>query len=168
FIYWTPSSNRHRKSVQKNNMKKIKLYIPILVLALLVGTSVVSAKDDPNGNPFQALWDAVNYLQERMDNIELMPGPEGLAGQQGEKGDKGDSGEPSWDESRVVSLENRITELEELLSQPMPSPSPSSTPSPSPTPTPNISSVNLEADFGQYLYIPDSIQTGLDITGDLT
>jgi len=96
-------------------MKKIKLFIPFLVIALLVGVGVATAKDQPQGTPFQAIWDAIAYLQEQIDNIELIPGPQGPEGPQGPQGKQGPAGEPSWDEGRISALEERVTELENLL-----------------------------------------------------
>lgn len=98
-------------------MKKIKLFIPLLVIALLMGVGVATAKDQPQGAPFQVLWDAMAYLQEQIDNIELVPGPQGSEGPQGLQGEQGPAGEPSWDEARISALEARVTELENLLNQ---------------------------------------------------
>lgn len=44
------------------------------------------------GNPFDALWAAIANIQEQIDNIELIPGPEGPQGPQGEPGPQGEQG----------------------------------------------------------------------------
>lgn len=72
-------------------------------------TAWVSAETE--GQPFQMVWDAIANLQSQIDNIELLPGP------QGEPGPQGPAGEPSWDEQRVVELEERIDELEAKLNE---------------------------------------------------
>lgn len=76
------------------------------------------------------LWNAIHSLTQRvvilegqvrdlfnrLANIQLTPGPQGPAGPKGDKGDTGDqglAGTPSWDESRIVSLEARLAILEQ-------------------------------------------------------
>ena len=49
-------------------MKKIVFLAPIIAVLLLVTT--VIAKDKPEGNPFQAIWEAIDNLQEQIDNIQ--------------------------------------------------------------------------------------------------
>lgn len=98
----------------------MKKYIIFSVLALVVGISVVSADSIklPNGEPFQALQSAIDELWVAVNNIELLPGPQGDKGDKGDKGDQGEQGpvgQPSWDENRITSLESRITELESLF-----------------------------------------------------
>ena len=61
-----------------------------LFLVGLVSLRVVSANDEPNGNPFQFILDAIaelqTNLQEQISNIQLTPGPQGPQGPQGEQG----------------------------------------------------------------------------------
>lgn len=70
-------------------MKKIILIIS--ALALVFSLNIALAKDEPNGKLFQAIWEAINDLYEKIASIELLPGPQG---QQGENGDQGLQGEP--------------------------------------------------------------------------
>src|SRR3989344_8251609 len=89
----------------------------VMVLAILFAGRVV-ASTSPSGDPFQAIWDAINTLKQQMASIQLIPGtqgPQGETGSQGEQGLQGEPGSPSWNEERVLGLENRVTELEQLL-----------------------------------------------------
>lgn len=67
------------------------------VLALgLVGAAffaVLSAQTtSAAGSPFDALWSALNALEERVDNLNLIPGPPGPEGPQGPQGEFGPQG----------------------------------------------------------------------------
>ena len=86
-----------------------------MVLTILFAGRVMASKP---GDPFQAVWDAINSIKQQIANIQLIPGPQGQQGElgpQGERGPQGLPGNPSWNEERVVSLENRITALEQSL-----------------------------------------------------
>ncbi len=66
-----------------------KLLLPTLIIsALFISQTAVAKTQD--ADPFKPLWDAIAYLQEQIDNIELQPGPTGPQGEQGPKGDAGD------------------------------------------------------------------------------
>ena len=62
-------------------MKKIILIV--VALALVFGASAVLAKPDPKGDPFTAIREAIVALGERIDNIVLLPGPQGEPGDPG-------------------------------------------------------------------------------------
>lgn len=94
---------------------------------LLISASTVIASEKPEGNPFKAIWDAVNNLQEQINNIQLLPGPQGEKGEKGDtgsQGPQGPAGEPSWDEQRIAALEARVAELEQAVFPPTPPQSP--------------------------------------------
>lgn len=74
-------------------MKINKIVLWSLFLALLLGVNVVLAKDDPSGTPFKALWEAITNLQEQIDNLQLLPGPQGESGPQGVPGQDGQDGQ---------------------------------------------------------------------------
>jgi len=57
----------------------------------ILGFSLVSA-NGKGGNPFDMPWEAIAGLQEQIDNIELVPGPEGPKGEQGDQGLQGPEG----------------------------------------------------------------------------
>jgi len=63
-----------------------------IVLAFVAGSILTGsmAYAVPNGQPFQALWDAITDLQGQIDTIELTPGPQGETGPQGATGPAGD------------------------------------------------------------------------------
>jgi len=88
-------------------MKKIIMWSMIAVL--LFGVNMAIAKDKPNGTPFAVLWEAIQYLQDQIDDIQLISGP---PGEQGPPGPQGPPGEPGWDEDRIADLEDRMTALE--------------------------------------------------------
>ncbi len=73
-------------------MKKIITagLITSLFLVGLISLRVISANNEPNGNPFQAILDAIAEiqanLQEQISNIQLTPGPQGPQGEQGPHG----------------------------------------------------------------------------------
>jgi len=67
-------------------------------------TSMAYAADKPNGQPFQALWDAIGDLQAEIANIELTPGP------QGEQGPPGADGQPAVVQSFHVQGSDPITD----------------------------------------------------------
>ena len=60
------------------------------MIILLLTASIAMAKEGSTGEPFQALWDAINVLEQKIENIQLIPGPKG---EQGDKGDQGIQGE---------------------------------------------------------------------------
>ena len=82
-------------------IKKTRTHVSILaVITILISVTVftsalngVSASDKPEGQPFDAIWDAISYLQNQIDNIELIPGPPGPEGPQGPEGPIGPQGE---------------------------------------------------------------------------
>jgi len=63
-----------------------KIYVPgialvaILTFVLLSVLSVKVSADTDSGNPFQAIWGAIENLQEQISNIQLIPGPKGEPG----------------------------------------------------------------------------------------
>ena len=62
------------------------------VIGTIVTGSTVYAADKPNGQPFDAVWQAIGLLQTQIDEIELTPGPQGEQGIQGEIGPQGPAG----------------------------------------------------------------------------
>jgi len=68
----------------KNNLTKGIVLGTILVIVLF-GVVSVRAESDTQ-NPFHLIWNAINSLQEKIDNIQLIPGPQGPKGDQGEPG----------------------------------------------------------------------------------
>ena len=69
-------------------MRKLIL-VAIIIGIVMLGTTV-SAGESPEGKPFQAIWDEIQLiwnsifgLQEQIDNIELITGPEGPQGPPG-------------------------------------------------------------------------------------
>jgi len=87
-------------------IKKILLWVPVLVLLLGANVAFAGHFSDAAEKFFQKTCsrDHLNNinafvcdLRERIDNIELIPGPKGDKGNKGDtglKGDKGDQGEP--------------------------------------------------------------------------
>lgn len=71
-------------------MKKYIISL-LIAVALLATTNVVLANNQQS--PFTLLWNAIAYLQEQIDNIELTPGPQGEQGIQGIQGEQGPAGE---------------------------------------------------------------------------
>jgi len=74
-----------------------KKVLAISVITLLLAVNMVAAKSSPNGTPFQAIWDAINNIQDQIDELVITggeQGPQGPQGEPGEKGEKGDKGEP--------------------------------------------------------------------------
>ena len=72
------------------------IIVGIAIFAFVVGsmtTATVYAADKPNGQPFNAIWEAIGILQTQIDEIELTPGPAGPQGEQGETGPAGPQGE---------------------------------------------------------------------------
>jgi len=71
----------------------MKNYIFIISLIVLISFAfMVFAKSEPKGQPFQALWDAI-------EECSGAPGPEGP---------QGPPGESNWDEDRIAELEEEI------------------------------------------------------------
>lgn len=76
---------------------KIKIIIvSFATLAILLTATVVFAAK--GGDPFQLVWDAIKSLQSaaaslqsQIDNIQLIPGPQGIQGEQGPQGIPGES-----------------------------------------------------------------------------
>ena len=66
-------------------MKTRSMVIAGLILTLVLGVNIALAKDEPNGGPFQALWDAI-------ESIESTPGPQGEQGDPGPAGQDGEDG----------------------------------------------------------------------------
>lgn len=95
-------------------MSKRLVLVSALVLALFMGSRVI-ASSSPSGDPFQAVWDAINSLKQQVANIQLIPGPQGPQGLPGPQGERGLPGSPSWDEQRVQNIEGRVATLEQNL-----------------------------------------------------
>ncbi len=75
-------------------MNKKIVTIAIAIALIFTFSSSVSASSDSNlGKPFQAIWNAITGLQDKINNIQLIPGPQGLKGDQGIQGEQGLSGE---------------------------------------------------------------------------
>ncbi|SRR6266498_4567111 len=70
----------------------MKKYIILAVVGLVVSVSFVFAESQPDGQPFQAIWDAIRELKDQITNIQLIPGPKGDSGPQGSQGLQGASG----------------------------------------------------------------------------
>ena len=71
-----------------------KAIIATSAIVILLAFNFASANSTTKGNPFQELWGAIDWLQEQIDNIELIPGPQGEQGAQGESGIDGQDGLP--------------------------------------------------------------------------
>jgi len=54
--------------------------VATFVVGTLVTGTVAYAAEKPNGQPFQALWDAIADLQNQIDTINLTSGPQGEQG----------------------------------------------------------------------------------------
>jgi len=81
-------------------MKMSKIVLWSLILTLALGANVALAKGKP-GDSLQPIRDAINVLQQQVaslqqqiDNIQLIPGPQGEQGIQGEPGQNGTDGQP--------------------------------------------------------------------------
>src|SRR3990167_138353 len=72
--------------------KKIILVGVVSLALVLTSVGAVSAKEQPNGQPFKAIWNAIKALQKQVANIQLIPGPQGPAGPAGPQGPQGESG----------------------------------------------------------------------------
>ncbi len=70
----------------------MKTYIvaSILLVFLVEGTAFAKPTET---DPFKPFWDAINYLQQQIDEIELMQGPQGPQGEPGPMGLQGPQGE---------------------------------------------------------------------------
>lgn len=64
----------------------------VVALGMILSINMAVAKANPNGGPFQALWGAIEDLQNQIDNFVALPGPAGPEGPQGEKGEDGADG----------------------------------------------------------------------------
>ena len=73
---------------------------PVIALTLLIVSAIImgvphlgfGAGEKPEGKPFDAIWEAISYLQSQIDTIELMPGPPGPVGPMGPQGPEGPMG----------------------------------------------------------------------------
>jgi hypothetical protein len=75
----------------------IVLIIAVVIAMLIVPTSAV--KPIPTPDPHDAIWVAINditsqitALTQKVNNIQLTPGPQGPPGPQGERGSQGEPG----------------------------------------------------------------------------
>jgi len=66
--------------------------IAIILLSLAFAPIAGAIETQNSGQPFQELWDAIKALGERVDNIELLPGPQGPVGPAGADGATGPMG----------------------------------------------------------------------------
>ena len=66
-----------------------KIILAIIAVVFLAGTitssTFASAEKDDDGfgtfaKPFKKIWTAINHLQDEINNIHLIPGPQGPAG----------------------------------------------------------------------------------------
>lgn len=91
-----------------------KTILIITALVIVFSLNIAFAANTPNGQPFNALWQAIVLLEEKINNIQLLPGPQGPQGEPGPRGIQGPPGQPSWDENRIANLEARVAHLESL------------------------------------------------------
>lgn len=70
-------------------MKKIFVMPAVLITSVLLFTTVAKAE---GGNPWNAVWAAVQDLQNQIANIQLLPGPPGTSGPVGPQGPSGPTG----------------------------------------------------------------------------
>jgi len=63
-----------------------KTIIAVSAIVLLLAVNVVVAKDNPNGAPFSAIWDAIENIQEQIDELVVGGGEQGPPGEDGEDG----------------------------------------------------------------------------------
>jgi hypothetical protein len=76
-----------------NKMKYTGVFLVFVMLVVGVFASPAFAKDTQNkAPPFEELWDAINALWVAIDEIELIPGPEGPVGPKGDTGATGPAG----------------------------------------------------------------------------
>lgn len=74
-------------------MRMKKRHVLALGLVSAVFFAVLSAQTtSAAGSPFDALWNALNALEERVDTLNLIPGPQGPEGPQGPQGEVGPQG----------------------------------------------------------------------------
>lgn len=78
-----------------------KIILAIIAVAFLAGTitssTFASAENDNDGfgafaKPFKKIWTAINHLQDEINNIHLIPGPQGPPGANGTTGPQGPPG----------------------------------------------------------------------------
>ena len=98
---------------------KIKIFMVILVILLMVGSVLAEVKKPKKWyrKPFTKIWNALLNLQKQIDDIQLIPGPEGEQGQEGPPGadgEKGNTGECDCDINlkEFKSLVERVEVLE--------------------------------------------------------
>ncbi|MHA2330300.1 MAG: hypothetical protein ACXACR_17405, partial [Candidatus Hodarchaeales archaeon] len=83
--------------LNRKNLTRGKALLLICIFTVSLYTVVGSAT--PNGKPFQELWEAIEFLQEQIATIELIPGPPGPAGPVGPQGLPGKDGTDGRDAS---------------------------------------------------------------------
>lgn len=66
--------------------------IVIAVLAIMIMSVGAVSAQAAKGQPFQEVWDAIQDLSDRINNIELTPGPAGTDGATGPQGPAGTDG----------------------------------------------------------------------------
>jgi hypothetical protein len=69
-----------------------KIIIAVAIMGIFSFTSLAIAKSEPNGDPFQAIWNAINDIKNQIANIQLTPGPKGDKGDKGDQGIQGETG----------------------------------------------------------------------------
>ncbi|MEK7583910.1 MAG: hypothetical protein AAB490_01585 [Patescibacteria group bacterium] len=76
-----------------------KVIIAAVAIVFLVSVNAVFAKSQPNGQPFQAIWDAINELRAQggATGPQGPAGPQGPTGAAGAAGIAGDDGISCWD-----------------------------------------------------------------------
>lgn len=73
------------------------MYIAVAAIVLLLSVNFAVAESASQGVPFSALWEAVDFLQEQIENVSLTPGPQGEPGEPGADGQDGEDGLNCWD-----------------------------------------------------------------------
>ncbi|OGY91581.1 MAG: hypothetical protein A3B31_00210 [Candidatus Komeilibacteria bacterium RIFCSPLOWO2_01_FULL_53_11] len=79
-----------------------KVIIAAVAVVFLVSVNAAFAKQQPNGQPFQAIWDAINELRAQGGGTGSQgpagpQGPTGATGPAGTAGTAGDDGISCWD-----------------------------------------------------------------------
>jgi hypothetical protein len=97
-----------RKSLTRG---KATLLISVFLVSLYM---VVGMAVTPEGKPFNAIWAAIEDLQAQIDEIELIPGPQGETGPPGPSGPEGPEGPAGNPEIHEEHFSDIVIEIDWL------------------------------------------------------
>lgn len=65
------------------NLEKLRPIIILIIIVVIASSMILTVHAKRGPDPFNSVWTAINDLQNQINNIQLIPGPQGPPGVSG-------------------------------------------------------------------------------------